>query len=542
MRQDPILGFLDGLVDGIKARETYVRFSPYMVDGNIIGNGSQDFTKTYTTYVLSLKGVNAQLIDCPGIEGDEAKFKGIIEDALKKCHLVCYVARESKGIETGTLEKIKSYLGANVEVVGVQNVPFNPRKEYDGEDYFLDAKREIVRAIRKRGNIEESLKTVIPQDLYANTISVSALPGLCAIAQRDGESTFADPLSFAEDSVLRDSLETLRRQQRNFLRHATKQELFELSRLDELSKAIENSCSNAPLRIKRNALLRLSEKLRGLFLEPLESSAQKLKQTCQSVERRFDAYKRNLNNIRLQMVRNIEHSVQDSIYDFYREEVLEKIIYPHIERNVGIEEDELNAEMSAKQDQLTRDLKAAIDAALKATTDESVDRIRQYTNDLQHGIELDFAKLNVDFPILSGESFGLSDLGDWSLSIGGYALSGAAIGAPFGGAVVGAIVGAIVGCVLKVVGWFLSNETKINRAKNNAREKVDDIAGDTWQKVSGSIAQHSTSLSSKVKDLMEKAALEKAAAKKTQETMMSFIKKLRYLDGQLEEQIKSLTK
>ena len=542
MRQDSMVRFLDGLVDGIKARENYARFSPYMVDGAIIGNGSQDFTKTYTTYTLSLKGVKAQLIDCPGIEGDEARFKGIIEDALKKCHLVCYVARESKGIETGTLEKIKSYLGANVEVMGVQNVPFNPRKEYDGEDYFLDAKREIGSAIKKRGNIEESLKTVIPQALYANTISVSALPGLCAIAQRDGESTFADPLSFAENDILRDSLGTLRRQQQNFLRHATRQELSALSRLDELSNAMEDSCSNAPLRIKRNALLRLSEKLRGLFLEPLESHAQKLKKTCQSVEKRFGAYSRNLNNARLQMVRNIEHSVQDAIYDFYREEVLEKIIYPHIERNVGIEEGELNDEMSAMEDQLTRDLKATIDVALKVTTDESVDRIRQYTNDLQHGIELDFAKLNVDFPILSGESFGISDLGDWGLSIGGYALSGAAIGAPFGGAVVGAIVGAIVGCVLKVIGWFLSDETKINRAKNNAREKVDDIAGDTWQKVSGAIAQYSTNLSSKVKNLMEKAALEKAAANKTQETMMSFIKKLRYLDGQLEKQIKSLTK
>lgn len=544
MRQDPILRFLDGLVDGIKARETYVRFSPYMVDGTIIGNGSQDFTKTYTTYVLSLKGVNAQLIDCPGIEGDEAKFKGIIEDALKKCHLVCYVARESKGIETGTLEKIKSYLGANVEVVGVQNVPFNPRKEYDGEDYFSDAKREIVRAIRKRGNIEESLKTVIPPDLYANMISVSALPGLCAIAQRDGESTFADPLSFAEDSVLRDSLETLRRQQRNFLRHATKQELFELSRLDELSKAIENSCSNAPLRIKRNALQRLLEKLRVIVLDPLETISKKLKRTCQSVEKRVDAYIRNLDNARFQMVRNIEHAVQDSIYDFYREEVLEKIIYPHIEQNVGIEKDELNVEIAARSDQLSVDLKAAMVAALKTSQDESLDRISQYTKEFQHGMELDFAKLNVDFPVLSGDSFGLSDFGGWALSIGGYALSGAAIGSmiPGLGNIAGAVVGALVGFALKLWEWASTwgKSAKINKAKSKARDAIDRVADDTWQKVSDSITQYTSDLSSKIGDIMDKAEQKKTAAKTTQETIMSCVKKLRSLVRRLEKQIASL--
>ena len=210
MRFDPVVRFLAKLAAGLKARQAYERFSPYRVDGTIIGNGSQDFTKTYTTYTLAINGVKTQLIDCPGIEGNESSFRDIIESALKKCHLVCYVARESKGIETGTLERIKSYLRGDVEVMGIQNVPFNPQKEYEGESYFSDSKQEIDKSIKKRGNIEDSLKSVIPSELYSKTISISALPGLCAIAQRNGESTFADPSSFGECDIVRDALNTLR--------------------------------------------------------------------------------------------------------------------------------------------------------------------------------------------------------------------------------------------------------------------------------------------------------------------------------------------
>ena len=539
---DPTILFLEKLAEGLKARQAFERFSPYKVDGTIVGNGSQDFTKTYTKYAIAVNGVKTQLIDCPGIEGDEGQFKEIIENALKKCHLVCYVAREAKGIETGTLERVKSYLGANVEVMGVQNVPFHPKKEYDGESYFSDSKREIDKTVQKSSNIEDSLKMVIPDNLYARTICVSALPGLCAIAQKDGESTFADASSYDENDRVGDSLRMLQRQQRNFLRHATKQELVELSRLNELREAISDSCSNAPLRIKRNAFLRLSEKLRTHFINPLEAEAKKIKQTCKKAEKRIDAYARNLDNARFQMVRNMEYAVRDAIDDFYREEVLEKIIYPHIERNVGIKEAELNDEISNQADLLALNLKTSMASALKTSQDESIERISQYTKDFQRGMELDFAELNVDLPILSGDSFGLSDFGGWALSIGGYAMSGLAIGSMFPGLgnVIGAIAGAFVGLVMKVIGWFMSDASKINKAKNKARDAIDRIAGDTWQKVSGSISRYANDLSEKIGDIIAMAERKKTAAQKTQDTIVNCVKELRKLVVRIEKQIKSL--
>ena len=539
---DPVARFLMSLAAGLKARQAYERFCPYKVDGTIIGNGSQDFTKTYTTYALTINGVRTQLIDCPGIEGNERNFREIIENALKKCHLVCYVARESKGIETGTLEKINGYLRGNVEVMGIQNVPFNPQKEYEGKSYFSDSKREIDKSAKKRGNIEDALKSVIPLELYSGTISISALPGLCAIAQRNCESTFADPLSFGECDVVRDSLNTLRRQQRNFFRHATKQELVELSSLNELKTVIAESCTNAPLRIKRNALLRLSEKLNALFLEPLEAKAQKLRQACQSFEKRVYANNQTLDNDRFQMMRNMEHAVQDSIYDFYREEVLEKIIYRHIEQNVGIEEAKLKAEMGAKSDQLSHDLKAKMESALNTSTDESLGRIRRRIKDFQHGMELEFAKLNVDFPVLSGESFGLSDFGDWALSVGGYTMSGFSIGSMFPGLgnVIGACVGALVGCLIKAWEWVMGKKAKINKYKSKASDAINRVAEDMWRKVSEPIAQYTEGLSNKVEDIKKKAERKMQTAKKSQEALIRFVEELRSLIANLKRQIKSL--
>lgn len=538
MRADVVDGFLASLAAGIEARRRYEKFAPFKVDGTIVGNGSQDFTKTHKAYTLAVDGVEVRLLDCPGIEGNEGRFTDIIRNALKKCHLVCYVARESKGIETGTLEKIKSYLGANVEVMGIQNIPFNPQKEYDGTDYFADAKKKIENAARKAENIASSLRCAVPEGLYAKTISVSALPGLCGAALKDGESTFADPACCADGEITGEALRTLARQQKNFLRHATARELLELSRLEELLGAIQASCADAPGRIKRNALLRLKEKLKILFLDPLEKEAEKIKTASQSVSKRVDAYKWNLDNARIQMVRNIQIAVENAIYDFYREEVLVKIIYPHIERNTGIEEDKLNREMSAAAGRLEAGLKKSMAAALETAQNESLERIRQYTSDFQHGMELDFAQLNAGFPVLSGESFDLGDLGGWALTIGGYTLAGAGIGSLFPGIgnLIGAIAGFFVGLVMKVIECFMSDATKINRAKSKAREAIENIAGQTWQKVSGGVAQYAKGLSDKVADIMDKAERKKTAAEKTRQTIAGCVERLRGLVKQLENQ------
>lgn len=323
MLKSPALSIVNSLLKALEAERDYYNAEPYRVDGTIVGNGSQDFTKSYTTYAFKINDVPTQLIDCPGIEGNEEKFRQIINDALKKCHLVCYVAREAKGIETTTLERIKTYLGENVEVLGIQNIPFNPTREYDGEDYDLDMRRRIARDSVSRRNIEKALLSVLPQELYLQTLSIAALPGLCAVACHDEGTTFARPEDFPTNDAVRESIETLCRQQRNFIRHTTSSQLLDSSRILELKNVIESCCANAPIKIKRNAYLRLLQALREVYLIPLKDDEGVLKRIklkrCKEIDAFADRAKTSLERGLASAVdiRKVQNAIVDATLELF---------------------------------------------------------------------------------------------------------------------------------------------------------------------------------------------------------------------------------
>ena len=49
------------------------------IDGRIIGTGRSDYTRDSTEYNLVVNDNTVTLIDIPGIEGDEKRFKGMQE-------------------------------------------------------------------------------------------------------------------------------------------------------------------------------------------------------------------------------------------------------------------------------------------------------------------------------------------------------------------------------------------------------------------------------------------------------------------------------
>ncbi|MBT9137324.1 MAG: hypothetical protein DDT34_02414 [Firmicutes bacterium] len=101
------------------------------VDGLIIGTGEADFTKGNTLYPLSYHGKRFQLIDVPGIEGDERKYAPMVREAVAKAHLVFYVNGTNKKPEKATAKKIRSYLKFGTQVCPLINavmpIPTNSR-------------------------------------------------------------------------------------------------------------------------------------------------------------------------------------------------------------------------------------------------------------------------------------------------------------------------------------------------------------------------------------------------------------------------------
>jgi energy-coupling factor transporter ATP-binding protein EcfA2 len=96
-------------------------------DGSIIGDGRADFTRQTQAYAFESEGQHFQLLDVPGIEGDETKVSEQINKAVKRAHAVFYVTSKAAPPQTGdagrpgTLEKIQAQLGAQTEVWTLYN-------------------------------------------------------------------------------------------------------------------------------------------------------------------------------------------------------------------------------------------------------------------------------------------------------------------------------------------------------------------------------------------------------------------------------------
>ena len=532
---------INALIRHIKAKQNLENSSYFQVDGCIIGNGSQDFTKSHTSYGLNINGEKAQLIDIPGIEGNEEKFIDIIKNALKKAHLVCYVAKEAKGIEETTLQKIKDYMQKNVtEMVGIHNIPLQPQKEYDGDDYVKDITKKFNEANKKNSNIGEKLQSVVPEDMYKDTVGISALPGICALAIHNGKTSFAAPEKFPNNTAVAESLKSLRREQRTFLSRASDVDLLKVSHLNKLRNVIIDSCNNAPERIKKASLIRLSKLLQDDYLADITKQKTAIGEFRNKIQKRTNSLRDNIGNARDQLKRNMEHSVKNTVYDFFYQDILEKIIYPHIERHVKIDEDILNRELKSEQSRLNKKMSDDIQNAITSSSKDFAERIQNYVSDYQRGMMLDFQNISLELPEFNAESFDFKQLGSAAMTIGSYAISGFAIGNVFPGigTLVGTIVGAFVGLVVWVAGWFTSKETKIRKAKSNARDKIEECAYETWNKMSGKIRDIANKLASKTDEVITLAYRQVESANQSYNLISdleSKIKKqVKHLDAEIE--------
>ena len=228
-----------------------------------------------------------------------------------------------------------------------------------------------------------------------------------------------------------------------------------------------------------------------------------------------------------------DHSVKNAVYDFFYQDILEKIIYPHIEYYVKIDEDILNRELKSEQSRLNKKMSDDIQNAITSSSKDFAERIHNYVSDYQRGMMLDFQNISLELPEFNAESFDFKQLGSAAMTIGGYALSGFMIGN-----VIGAIAGAFVGLVVWFAGWFTSKETKIRKAKNNARDKIEECADETWNKMSGKIRDIANGLASKTDEVLTLAYRQVESANQSYDLISdleSKIKKqIKHLDAEIE--------
>jgi len=115
-------------------------------DGKSIGDGRQDYTQKLETH--NLDSIN--LIDLPGMEGNESKYISEIKKGIAKAHAVIYVSSGDKEPEETTLMKIKSYLRDQTDIYSVVNIrkPLNPHTLKVG--LLGDKEKTVIESTEKK--------------------------------------------------------------------------------------------------------------------------------------------------------------------------------------------------------------------------------------------------------------------------------------------------------------------------------------------------------------------------------------------------------
>lgn len=167
--------------DQAQVARSFVQLEP-LQDGQIIGNGRSDFTLQSHAYRFTVNGQKFQLIDIPGIEGDENRVMSAIEASVKKAHAVFYVTRAaappgsgSDGQE-GTIDKIKRQLGKQTEVWAIYNKSATNPQVLQGES--LINQNDSIGLV----DMGKSMISTLGEETYKGHICVSGMPAFLVSA------------------------------------------------------------------------------------------------------------------------------------------------------------------------------------------------------------------------------------------------------------------------------------------------------------------------------------------------------------------------
>lgn len=474
-------------------------------DGQIIGNGGSDFTKSISSYKFSKNGQNFNILDVPGIEGNEKIVIDEIEKAVKKAHAVFYVYKDRK-IEKGTLEKIKEHLCSQTEVYSI----FNKR---------VTNPSQLTKALLSDSDEKESLKIVEQQieilgDNYAGNKIVSAKIAFLSLA---------DCLVPQFDNF---------NDKEKFIKNFSKDELLEKSLFNDFCNFISNSLvQNTKQKIKKsnfnkaNSLLiefiNILSNLLKNNLKPLEDEIVKDTKNVKNVlDNSFNALKIDIETVLKKDLRKFENDTREQIYNYIDTNVSDDSFKRKFEeiRNINVEI-----------------LSSTIPTSLKNEVEKFQNKIIEVLDNFKRRINNsinDYSNLNMN---LNGNSFSLdidikSGINKWGLagSLGGTvgtiyaAIAAGNIWNPAGWTLV--TLGILLSAVTVVIGAYKSVRKLFSDdyKKSEQRKAVDE----NLKKI---ITEIEKKLSEKIDEIFKELALSINTINEDLEVVLNHIQKLNKL-------------
>lgn len=468
------------------------------VDGRIIGTGEADFTKGNTLYTLDYKGKTFQLIDVPGIEGDEGKYAAMVREAVAKAHLVFYVNGTNKKPEKGTAEKIRSYLRRGTQVCPLVNVRGNADAyEFEEDRVSLESHSGPDAALKQTMAV---LEMVLGQEILLSGHCVQGLLAFSSLAINSESHTTSIHPSRNHDLLI---------QQRNYLKHfASAKAMFEFSQVKAVAQVL-----HAKLGTFREDIIESNKvKVRELLTENIDvlQTALKEHQTFMArVEPEFEKCREAINGAVQTFERLITAGRQNLWSEFFNDltEEADKIVAEHFGDNDHITEKIKRAfqnrqgTMGVRLQAQSKEHMETLQKSLSQAMGRLIQDVRRV--EFQQRITFDdndpkalYSSTDLDMEL------GLKDWGSIAFNIGSYALTGAGIGSVFPviGNLIGAAIGAVVGALVSFIQNFTSREKRIRKAQAQVREKIDDVRNQVKDRLSDEIKTLMTLVRKEVQD------------------------------------------
>lgn len=443
------------------------------VDGRIIGTGAADFTKGNTLFTLHHQQKTFQLIDVPGIEGDELKYAHMVRAAVAKAHLVFYVNGTNKKPEKATAEKIQSYLRRGTQVCPVVNVR-GSADAYEFEEDRIDLQKHGSAGAALKQTVDV-LEAVLGKEVLLPGHCVQGLLAFSSLAVNSVQCTTSIHPSREHDLVV---------QQRSYTkRFSSSRASFDFSQIQELAEVLHAKLGTFKQDIIQSNKTKVVELL-AEHLITLKAARAEHRIFLRRVEPEFEKCKEAVEGAVLTFERLTTTNRKNSWASFFNDltEQADQIVADNYGENEHISSLIARA-FRKRQDAMSTLLNEQTDEHVKALQDSMGDALKRLVEDV-HRVEFQqkitfgegerqavYQSIDLDMDL------GLKEWASIAFQIGSFAASGAALGAPGGpvGIAIGAGIGAIVGVLISVMHAFSSKEKRIRKAQAAVQEKISDI-------------------------------------------------------------------
>ncbi|EFA5294746.1 hypothetical protein [Escherichia coli] len=463
---------LERTVSSVIRTET-LRNTAKRVDGLIIGTGEADFTKDNTHYNLRIDDKDFQLIDVPGIEGNETCYTHLVKKAIAQAHLVVYVNGTNKKPETSTAKKIKSYLEYGTQVYPLINVRgYSDDYEFEEDRVALEQQGRGGEALCQTVGV---LASVLGADVLLNGNCVQGLLAFSALAYDDNtHRTTIHPLRDRNLAVY----------QRGFFNvFPSRQEMLTFSQIDAVAQTIKNKVATFREDIIESNKYKVRETL-DQYLQVLEEQLNSHHCFLQKTIPEFEKCRTAFKNATGEFERRIANSRRNRWNSLFND--LGNACDGIVEHNFGdssaistLIRNEYEKRRKMMEQMMQEDTEESV-KVLQEQTLQAVNRLLEDIHNVELQHPLSFANSrSIEFSgeMVPGYELGMADFSSMVLKIGSYAMSGSAIGSifPVIGTLVGSAVGALLGIIMTIAGIFTSKASKIRKAQGKIRNKLEEV-------------------------------------------------------------------